>query len=170
MTSLEQGEKLFTFRNSMVPLDCQLTINYWREFGAFVLEYIQKEHPDENLDMGMIGWCITVPSNWRDIMKLRMNTCLVNAGLVRSPDELVGNLNSPISVLEPEAAARYCHKGMEHFNLRAGDKLMVVDIGSGSLDFIVQRWVGGDELSYKVMNESFDSTVLELRDFWRLTF
>jgi hypothetical protein len=52
-------------------------------------------------------------------------------------------------VLEPEAASCHCHRSSEHLNLQKGDKLLVVDIGGGTSDIVVQEWVGDDD-SYRV--------------------
>jgi hypothetical protein len=87
-----------------------------------------------------------------------MKQCMADAGLVvgsagggpnGSSQRQYASPHPLIMVLEPEAASCHCHRNSEHLNLQKGDKLLVVDIGGGTSDIVVQEWVGDDD-SYRV--------------------
>ncbi|CAK9875042.1 unnamed protein product [Sphagnum jensenii] len=135
-----------------------LTVNrvisdYLREIGGFIMEQIQT-HYGEQLSMESVQWCVTVPSIWSDSAKRKMKQCMVDAGLVvgsagggpkGSSQRQYASPHPLIMVLEPEAASCHCHRNSEHLNLQKGDKLLVVDIGGGTSDIVVQEWVGDDD-------------------------
>jgi len=139
-----------------------LTVNrvisdYLREIGRFIMEHLQT-HYGEQLSMESVQWCVTVPSIWSDSAKRKMKQCMADAGLVVGSAGVGPNGSSQrqcasphplIMVLEPEAASCHCHRNSEHLNLQKGDKLLVVDIGGGTSDIVVQEWVGDDD-SYRV--------------------
>jgi hypothetical protein len=139
-----------------------LTVNrvisdYLREIGRFIMEHLQT-HYGEQLSMESVQWCVTVPSIWSDSAKRKMKQCMADAGLVvgsggggpnGSSQRQYASPHPLIMVLEPEAASCHCHRNSEHLNLQKGDKLLVVDIGGGTSDIVVQEWVGDDD-SYRV--------------------
>jgi hypothetical protein len=139
-----------------------LTVNrvisdYLREIGRFIMEHLQT-HYGEQLSMESVQWCVTVPSIWSDSAKRKMKQCMADAGLVvgsggggpnGSSQRPYASPHPLIMVLEPEAASCHCHRNSEHLNLQKGDKLLVVDIGGGTSDIVVQEWVGDDD-SYRV--------------------
>ncbi|CAK9224696.1 unnamed protein product [Sphagnum troendelagicum] len=131
--------------------------DYLREIGGFIMEQMQT-HYGEQLSMESVQWCVTVPSIWSDSAKRKMKQCMADAGLVvgsagggpkGSSQRQYASPHPLIMVLEPEAASCYCHGNSEHLNLQKGDKLLVVDIGGGTSDIVVQEWVGDDD-SYRV--------------------
>lgn len=77
--------------------------------------------------------CLTVPAMWTDRAKAAMREAAIRAGLVlRSdpPERLT-------LISEPEAAALYCEKKSEQFNLSHGQRFMICDAGGGTVDLIV---------------------------------
>ncbi|CAO3635206.1 unnamed protein product [Mucor fragilis] len=70
---------------------------------------------------------------WTDRAKAAMREAAIRAGLVlRSdpPERLT-------LISEPEAAALYCEKKSEQFNLSHGQRFMICDAGGGTVDLIV---------------------------------
>ncbi|KAF9435690.1 hypothetical protein BGZ76_005735 [Entomortierella beljakovae] len=78
-------------------------------------------------------YCLTVPAIWSDKAKDIMRRAAVNAKLISEtdhPDRLM-------LVSEPEAAALYCEKKCDQYNLKHGDRFMICDAGGGTVDLIV---------------------------------
>lgn len=73
-----------------------------------------------------IDFVLTVPAVWSDTAKDATLRAAKNAGM--GP-----NLHM---ISEPEAAAIYALKSMEHHDLRAGDHFIVCDAGGGTVDLI----------------------------------
>ncbi|KAH9538504.1 hypothetical protein CY35_15G009300 [Sphagnum magellanicum] len=125
--------------------------DYLRQIGRHILNRLQDSYGSQ-MSMEFVQWCVTVPSIWSDNAKRQMKACMINAGLVT--DQVAANgrqldAGSPhplIMVLEPEAAACYCHRSIRQLGLKQGDKLLVADIGGGTTDIVVQEWVGNDEI------------------------
>jgi hypothetical protein len=70
---------------------------------------------------------------WSDRAKATMREASIRAGLISTtdhPDRLM-------LISEPEAAALYCEKKSEQFNLRHGQRFMICDAGGGTVDLIV---------------------------------
>lgn len=70
---------------------------------------------------------------WSDRAKATMREAAIRAGLINNtdhPDRLM-------LISEPEAAALYCEKKSEQFNLRHGQRFMICDAGGGTVDLIV---------------------------------
>lgn len=70
---------------------------------------------------------------WSDRAKAIMREASIRAGLINNndhPDRLM-------LISEPEAAALYCEKKSEQFNLRHGQRFMICDAGGGTVDLIV---------------------------------
>ncbi|CAO3635194.1 unnamed protein product [Mucor fragilis] len=86
-----------------------------------------------NYDQSKFRYCLTVPAMWTDRAKAAMREAAIRAGLVlRSdpPERLT-------LISEPEAAALYCEKKSEQFNLSHGQRFMICDAGGGTVDLIV---------------------------------
>ncbi|CDH49417.1 actin-like atpase domain-containing protein [Lichtheimia corymbifera JMRC:FSU:9682] len=78
-------------------------------------------------------YCLTVPAMWSDQAKATMREAAIRAGLINRydhPDRLM-------LISEPEAAALYCEKKCEQFNLGHGQRFMICDAGGGTVDLIV---------------------------------
>ncbi|KAI7904945.1 uncharacterized protein BX663DRAFT_501109 [Cokeromyces recurvatus] len=86
-----------------------------------------------NYDQSKFRYCLTVPAMWTDRAKAAMREASIRAGLIlRSdpPERLT-------LISEPEAAALYCEKKSEQFNLSHGQRFMICDAGGGTVDLIV---------------------------------
>ncbi|MCO5614546.1 hypothetical protein L7F22_068829 [Adiantum nelumboides] len=53
-------------------------------------------------------------------------------------------------ILEPEAASVYCQHKAKALKLVQGDKLLVADVGGGTIDLVVHRKADNDPKSFKV--------------------
>ena len=62
---------------------------------------------------------------WSDRAKNTMRDAAIKAGLIDETD----HRDRLMLISEPEAAALYCEKKCEQFNLRHGDKFMICDAG-----------------------------------------
>ncbi|MCO5550380.1 hypothetical protein L7F22_003864 [Adiantum nelumboides] len=116
----------------------RLIEDYLRSLVDFIMERLKLTH-DNTLLREEVEWCITVPSIWDVTAKEVMKACADKAGL--------GNLRAepPLQVmLEREGASVYCQleavKGPRwKRNIRKGDKMMIVDVGGGTIDVVVQE-------------------------------
>ncbi|KAI8597091.1 hypothetical protein EDD21DRAFT_447299 [Dissophora ornata] len=78
-------------------------------------------------------YCLTVPAMWSDKSKDVMRKAAINANMITEtdhPDRLM-------LVSEPEAAALYCERQCEKYDLGNGDRFMICDAGGGTVDLIV---------------------------------
>ncbi|XP_063443461.1 heat shock 70 kDa protein 12A-like [Mytilus trossulus] len=83
-----------------------------------------------------IRWVLTIPTIWSEPAKKFMRTCAVKAGLGENPN----------IALEPEAASLFCQlspfcstpRDVRH-DTGPGLKFMIVDIGGGTTDIVVQE-------------------------------
>ncbi|KAG0560058.1 hypothetical protein KC19_10G151200 [Ceratodon purpureus] len=133
------------------PLTIQTIIaDYLLRIGELALSVIQSHEGDANLSRDSVQWCVTVPSIWDEYAKMQMKACMVNAGLVSAE---AGRIEAVKVVLEPEAASFHCHQILrqEHkdVSLNVEDKILVADVGGGTVDVVVQELVG-DGRSYQV--------------------
>ncbi|KAG2233575.1 hypothetical protein INT48_009362 [Thamnidium elegans] len=106
--------------------------DYLRMFHAHVCAELLKGFAG-NYDQSKFRYCLTVPAMWSDRAKAAMREAAIRAGLVsRSdpPERLT-------LISEPEAAALYCEKKSEQFNLSHGQRFMICDAGGGTVDLIV---------------------------------
>ena len=70
---------------------------------------------------------------WSDHAKAAMREAAIRAGLVQRGD----HPERLMLISEPEAAALYCEKKSEQFNLVHGQRFMICDAGGGTVDLIV---------------------------------
>lgn len=64
---------------------------------------------------------------WSDKAKSTMREAAIKAGLITETD----HRDRLMLISEPEAAALYCEKKCDQFNLRHGDRFMICDAGGG---------------------------------------
>ena len=134
----------------------QVIADYLREIGASIMRHLRTKFSDE-LTMSDVQWCVTVPSIWDDHAKKQMETCMARAGLIRSSNSPSGSPHPLSIVLEPEAASCYCHRNMPDLELKAGDRLLVADIGGGTTDIVVQEWVSDTPDDYRVKEVTYST-------------
>ncbi|XP_024390872.1 uncharacterized protein [Physcomitrium patens] len=130
--------------------------DYLREIGASILRHLRTKFNDE-LTLDQVQWCVTVPSIWDDHAKKQMEVCMMRAGLVRGSQSIIGSPHPLSIVLEPEAASCYCHRNMPDLELKAGDRLLVADIGGGTTDIVVQEWMSETPNDYRVKEVTYST-------------
>ena len=141
-----------------------LTVNtvitdYLRNIGELALTVIKNHEGEARFRRDSVQWCVTVPSIWDESSKQQMKACMVNAGLVSGE---TGGIESVKVVLEPEAASFHCHqilqqdmKDQRDVKLHAKDKILVADVGGGTVDIVVQEMIGnGDNYRVRELTES----------------
>lgn len=106
--------------------------DYLRVFHGHVVNELQKGFAT-NYDVTKFRYCLTVPAMWSDRAKAIMREAAIRANMIMAsdhPDRLM-------LISEPEAAALYCEKKSEQFNLKHGERFMICDAGGGTVDLIV---------------------------------
>lgn len=146
------------------PDDHQPVVEFLRELGVFVLDYLQRVHPQESLKMDLLRWCITVPSNWSSHSKDKLRNCLVNAGLV--PGRTEHEARSPAfdyMFLESDAAAYHCYNSFPHVKIQKGDMVCVLDVGGANVQCVFEDWndVARSQKIYGASSYSANSLVEE---------
>ncbi|MCB9418804.1 MAG: HSP70 family protein [Ardenticatenaceae bacterium] len=89
-----------------------------------------------------ILWCLTVPAIWTDRDKQFMREAARKAGLIGLGYDEDQRLRL---ALEPEVAAIHCMKNAK-FDLKLGNRFMVVDCGGGTVDITVHEKVANGKL------------------------
>ncbi|KAF9186992.1 hypothetical protein BGZ51_001619 [Haplosporangium sp. Z 767] len=107
--------------------------DYLRAVHTHAIGEIMKNAGGQAFDQQHIQYCLTVPAMWTDAAKGVMRQTAIQAGLIQPSDPP----HRLLLVSEPEAAAMYCEKKCEQFNLRHGDRFMICDAGGGTVDLIV---------------------------------
>ncbi|GAB5589435.1 hypothetical protein Unana1_04335 [Umbelopsis nana] len=121
----------------LVPLPNGLTIvdvisDFLREFHDHLLFEMSRGIARE-FKQDSFRYCLTVPAMWSDRAKALMRESAIIAGLIKETD----HRDRLMLISEPEAAAIYCEKKCDQFNLKSGDKFMICDAGGGTVDLIV---------------------------------
>ncbi|KAF9281207.1 hypothetical protein BGZ88_011746 [Linnemannia elongata] len=78
-------------------------------------------------------YCLTVPAMWSDKAKGVMRRAAIQAGMINKND----NEDRLMLVSEPEAAALYCERRCNEYDLKHGDRFLICDAGGGTVDLIV---------------------------------
>jgi len=138
-----------------------LTVNtiitdYLKHIGELALTVIKNHEGEVRFNRDAVQWCVTVPSIWDESAKQQMKACMVNAGLVSGE---AGGIESVKVVLEPEAASFHCHHILRQkhkdLSLHVKDKILVADVGGGTVDIVVQELIGsGNDYKVQELTES----------------
>ena len=127
--------------------------DYLRCISGFILSELQQRY-GKHLGMEDVQWCLTVPAIWDEKAKQTMKACAEKAGMVKGPASDLSASASPFPldiILEPEAASVYCQeKAKASLNLRKGDKLLIADVGGGTIDLVLHEKADDDPGSLKV--------------------
>ncbi|KAI7852215.1 hypothetical protein BDC45DRAFT_513724 [Circinella umbellata] len=105
--------------------------DYLREFHNNVLTEMKRGFAQQF--EGKYRYCITVPAMWSDKSKQAMRDAAILAGIINEDD----HHDRLMLISEPEAAAIYCEKTCEQFDMADGDEFMICDAGGGTVDLIV---------------------------------
>ncbi|MCO5548964.1 hypothetical protein L7F22_002428 [Adiantum nelumboides] len=131
----------------------QLVVDYLRCLSSFIISELQVNY-GKQFGMRDVQWCLTVPAIWDERAKQVMKVCAEKAGMVKGGScPISGADPSPFPlgiILEPEAASVYCQHKAKALKLMQGDKLLVVDVGGGTIDLVVHRKADNDPKSFKV--------------------
>ncbi|KAG0241529.1 hypothetical protein BGW41_005838 [Actinomortierella wolfii] len=111
----------------------QAISEYLRALHGHAINEIMKNAGGALISPHQIQYCLTVPAMWTDAAKGIMRQTAIDAGLITAQDPP----HRLLLVSEPEAAAMYCERKCEQFNLRHGDRFMICDAGGGTVDLIV---------------------------------
>ncbi|KAG0309375.1 Heat shock 70 kDa protein 12A [Dissophora globulifera] len=119
------------------PLPNGLTVvdaiaDYLRLFHSHVLQAVLKGFGSA-FDQNHIQYCLSVPAMWTDSAKALMRQAALQAGII-SPLDPPHRL---LLISEPEAAALYCEKKCDQFQISHGQRFMICDAGGGTVDLIV---------------------------------
>ncbi|CAO3587294.1 unnamed protein product [Absidia cylindrospora] len=106
--------------------------DYLRSFHDHVKSELLKGFAG-NYDQSKFRYCLTVPAMWSNRAKAATREAAIRAGLVLRSD----HPERLMLISEPEAAALYCEKKSEQFNLAHGQRFMICDAGGGTVDLIV---------------------------------
>ena len=131
-----------------------LIVDYLRCISGFILSELRLRYGN-HFGMDDVQWCLTVPAIWDEKAKQTMKACAEKAGMVKGPgcdDVFAAASPFPLHIiLEPEAASVYCQeKAKASLKLRKGDKLLIADVGGGTIDLVLHEKVDDDPESLKV--------------------
>ena len=130
-----------------------LIVDYLRCISGFILSEFQLRY-GKHFGMDDVQWCLTVPAIWDEKAKQTMKACAEKAGMVKGPasDSSAPASSYPLDIiLEPEAASVYCQEKVKsRLKLRKGDKLLIADVGGGTIDLVLHEKADDDPESLKV--------------------
>ncbi|KAI8875861.1 actin-like ATPase domain-containing protein [Backusella circina FSU 941] len=134
-----------------LPLGLNITdviADYLRKFFDYIVAEISKKGFYQDLKR-QSRFCLTVPAMWSDKSKQIMREAAIKANIISTSD----HTDRLMLISEPEAAALYCEKTCDRFNMVNKDEFMVCDAGGGTVDLIVFR-VEMDENGNRKFRES----------------
>ncbi|KAG0264620.1 Heat shock 70 kDa protein 12A [Mortierella polycephala] len=119
------------------PLPNGLTVidaiaDYLRLFHAHVVQSVLKGF-GAAFEQQHIQYCLSVPAMWTDNAKAMMRQAALQAGMITPLDPP----HRLLLISEPEAAALYCEKKCDQFQIGHGQRFMICDAGGGTVDLIV---------------------------------
>ncbi|KAG0165273.1 hypothetical protein DFQ30_008693 [Apophysomyces sp. BC1015] len=119
----------------------EIIADYLREFHQHVLSEMRKGFAQQFEGRYRYGYveldnqtsALQVPAMWSDRAKQAMREAAILAGIISEDD----HHDRLMLISEPEAAAIYCEKTCDQFNMDSGDEFMICDAGGGTVDLIV---------------------------------
>jgi hypothetical protein len=121
-----------------------------REYGMLILQVLQEKF-GKNFELQHIQWCLLVPSFWGENLKRQMRACMINAGLLKGERNVDGSPHPLVTVLEAEAASIAC---LRSSSLSKVNKFIVASIGSGTLEMVIQKQIGGTDYVLPFIKEA----------------
>ncbi|KAF9991742.1 hypothetical protein BGZ80_001587 [Entomortierella chlamydospora] len=106
--------------------------DYLRAFHAHVLQSVLMGF-GASFEQRHIQYCLSVPAMWNDNAKAMMRQAALQAGMITPLDPP----HRLLLISEPEAAALYCEKKCDQFQIGHGQRFMICDAGGGTVDLIV---------------------------------
>lgn len=107
----------------------------------------------KNMSKKDVQWCLTVPAIWDERAKQLMKTYAEKAGMVKDAKCQTHEDASPYPVdiiLEPEAASIFCQQKATFLNIKQGDKMLIADVGGGTIDIVVHEKANNNAGSMEV--------------------
>ncbi|KAF8926477.1 hypothetical protein BGZ58_011157 [Dissophora ornata] len=129
---LDESVALTPWKNEIGVSVLKAVSDYLGAFHEYVAEKILQEF-GSSYSRKSFRYCLTVPAMWSDKAKDMMRKAAIKANMITEtdhPDRLM-------LVSEPEAAALYCERQCEKYDLGNGDRFMICDAGGGTVDLIV---------------------------------
>jgi len=126
---LDESAPLPAWKNDITVL--QAISDYLKAFHSCAVEKIESQTA---ISREYYRYCLTVPAMWSDRAKDTMRQAAVKAGIVSEDDDHPDRL---MLVSEPEAAALYCERTYEDYDLKNDDRFLICDAGGGTVDLIV---------------------------------
>ncbi|CAO3686474.1 unnamed protein product [Rhizopus stolonifer] len=106
--------------------------DYLQKMFAYIKTYMSQKGFSRDFDK-KARYCLTVPAMWSDQAKQTMRQAAIDSGLISSSD----HRDRLMLISEPEAAALYCEKTCDKFDMKDGEEFMICDAGGGTVDLIV---------------------------------
>ncbi|KAF9102111.1 hypothetical protein BGX27_011175 [Mortierella sp. AM989] len=119
------------------PLEIDITVlkaisDYLAAFHEYVVREAMRESA-KNFQKDHFRYCLTVPAMWSDKAKNLMRLAAIKAQLIEEtdhPDRLM-------VISESEAAALYCERKCDMFDLAHGDRFLICNAGERTVDLMV---------------------------------
>lgn len=130
----------------------RVALDYLRELGKIVKQELKHRYGSFIQTMKDVKWCLTVPTMWTEASKQRMIDCMEMAGLLcgrRCPPGEDASRHQIEITSEPEAALIYCQQIFQRPVFKKGSKLLIVDVGGGTVNLVVQEKVSDFGLPMK---------------------
>ncbi|KAI9473984.1 MAG: hypothetical protein EXX96DRAFT_488202, partial [Benjaminiella poitrasii] len=122
--------------------------DYLEKFYSYIKADMVRKGFNQNFDK-QARFCLTVPAMWTDKSKQIMRDAALKAGIINEAD----HRDRLMLISEPEAAALYCERMCDKFNMQQEEEFMICDAGGGTIDLIVFR-VEIDEYGKRRFRES----------------
>ncbi|KAI9301595.1 hypothetical protein BJ944DRAFT_1812 [Cunninghamella echinulata] len=135
-------------------LSIQVIADYLNLLHSYICEHMKKGFA-QNYDQHQFRYCLTIPAQWTDRAKTIMREAAILAGIIKRQDPT----DRLMLISEPEAAALYCQKTCDQFQLGHGQRFMICDAGGGTVDLIVfEIDDGGQRRSLKEVTKGSGDT------------
>ncbi|KAF9437622.1 Heat shock 70 kDa protein 12A [Entomortierella beljakovae] len=126
--------------NSKLKMETPAASNYVQlyKFKPYLDEYITEHILGQfgpSFSQKKFRYCLTIPAIWSDRAKDVMRKAAIRANLITEAD----HMDRLTLVSEPEAAALYCEKACDKYDVKHGEQFMICDAGGGTVDLIVYR-------------------------------
>ncbi|KAI9475768.1 MAG: hypothetical protein EXX96DRAFT_620246 [Benjaminiella poitrasii] len=127
---LDENLDLAPLPNGLTALEA--ITDYLEAFHNHVCKDLQRGFAN-NYDQSKFRYCLTVPAMWSDQAKATMREAAIRANIINRWD----HPSRLMLISEPEAAALYCEKKCDQFNLGHSQRFLICDAGGGTVDLIV---------------------------------
>ncbi|KAG0627039.1 hypothetical protein M758_2G169700 [Ceratodon purpureus] len=127
----------------------QVISDYLRLMGAFIMSSLQQVYGND-VSMNDVQWCVTLARDWGDHGMKLMRMSMEGAGLVQSAISRDGSPYPLRFVPELDAASYRCLRALGIPLIKAGDKLLLADMGYKSSHISVQEVYSAERSKFEV--------------------